>query len=64
MNGSNQNGRNLNFNSGNVNPVNNNNRANGFAVRPVAFPSTRINRIRQVLFQTTRKIDKPKICLT
>lgn len=26
--------RNLNFNSGNVNPSNNNNRANGFAVRP------------------------------
>ena len=26
---------NLNFNSGNVNPLNNNNRANGFAVRPV-----------------------------
>ena len=29
------NGRNLNFNSGNVNPLNNNNRANGFSVRPV-----------------------------
>lgn len=28
------NGSNLNFNSGNVNPLNNNNRANGFAVRP------------------------------
>ena len=28
------NARNLNFNSGNVNPLNNNNRANGFAVRP------------------------------
>ena len=27
---------NLNFNSGNVNPQNNNNRANGFSVRPVA----------------------------
>ena len=26
---------NLNFNSGNVNPLNNNNRANGFSVRPV-----------------------------
>ena len=26
---------NLNFNSGTVNPQNNNNRANGFAVRPV-----------------------------
>ncbi len=25
---------NLNFNSGNVNPLNNNNRANGFSVRP------------------------------
>ena len=29
------NGRNLNFNSTNVNPLNNSNRANGFAVRPV-----------------------------
>ena len=29
------NGRNLNFNSTNVNPLNNNNRSNGFAVRPV-----------------------------
>lgn len=29
------NGRNLNFNSGNVNPVNNNNRSNGFSARPV-----------------------------
>ena len=29
------NGRNLNFNSGGVNPQNNNNRYNGFAVRPV-----------------------------
>ena len=29
------NGYNLNFNSGNVNPLNNNNRANGFSVRPV-----------------------------
>lgn len=28
------NARNLNFNSGKVNPLNNNNRANGFAVRP------------------------------
>lgn len=28
------NGRNLNFNSGNVNPLNNNNRSNGFPVRP------------------------------
>ena len=28
------NSRNLNFNSGNVNPLNNNNRANGFAVLP------------------------------
>ena len=28
------NGHNLNFNSGNVNPQNNNNRSNGFAVRP------------------------------
>ena len=28
------NARNLNFNSGNVNPLNNNNRANGFSVRP------------------------------
>jgi uncharacterized protein (TIGR02145 family) len=30
------NGYNLNFNSSNVNPVNNNNRSNGFSVRPVA----------------------------
>ena len=30
------NGYNLNFNSGNVNPQNNNNRANGFSVRPVS----------------------------
>ena len=29
------NGRNLNFNSGGVNPQNNNNRFNGFPVRPV-----------------------------
>lgn len=29
------NGRNLNFNSSNINPLNNNNRSNGFAVRPV-----------------------------
>ena len=29
------NGRNLNFNSGNVNPQNNNNRYNGFSVRAV-----------------------------
>ncbi|RHA81915.1 hypothetical protein DW916_16470 [Segatella copri] len=29
------NGYNLNFNSGNVNPSNNNNRANGFSVRCV-----------------------------
>jgi hypothetical protein len=29
------NGRNLNFNSGNVNTQNNNNRANGFSVCPV-----------------------------
>ena len=29
------NGRNLNFNSSNVNPLNNNNRANGNCVRPV-----------------------------
>ena len=35
MNNTNQNGRNLNFNSSNVNPMNNNNRSNGFAVRPV-----------------------------
>lgn len=28
------NARNLNFNSSNVNPLNNNNRANGFSVRP------------------------------
>ena len=28
------NARNLNFNSGNVNPLNNNNRSNGFSVRP------------------------------
>lgn len=42
------NARNLNFNSGNVNPLNNNNRANGFSVRParalgkarVLFPNT------------------------
>jgi hypothetical protein len=30
-----RNARNLNFNSGGVNPQNNNNRYNGFAVRPV-----------------------------
>jgi hypothetical protein len=30
-----RNARNLNFNSGGVNPQNNNNRFNGFAVRPV-----------------------------
>ena len=29
------NGRNLNFNLSNINPLNNNNRSNGFAVRPV-----------------------------
>ena len=29
---------NLNFNSGTVNPQNNNNRANGFSVRPVVRP--------------------------
>ena len=34
------NGRNLNFNSGGGNPQNNNNRFNGFAVRPVQhFPA-------------------------
>ena len=33
------NGRNLNFNSGGVNPQNNNNRFNGFAVRPVQHSS-------------------------
>ncbi|MGM9780166.1 MAG: hypothetical protein ACI3ZD_17805 [Prevotella sp.] len=33
---SNTNGCNLNFNSSNVNPQNNNNRANGFSVRPVS----------------------------
>ena len=34
------NARNLNFNSGNVNPLNNNNRSNGFSVRPCrAFDS-------------------------
>ena len=33
---SNNNGYNLNFNSSNVNPTNNNNRSNGFSVRPVA----------------------------
>ena len=32
----NNNGYNLNFNDGNVNPQNNNNRANGFSVRPVS----------------------------
>ena len=30
------NGRNLNFNSGNVNPQNTNNRSYGFSVRPVS----------------------------
>ena len=30
------NARNLYFNSGNINPTNNNNRYNGFSVRPVA----------------------------
>ena len=30
------NGYNLNFNNGNVNPANNNNRSNGFSVRCVA----------------------------
>ena len=36
------NARNLNFNSGNINPLNNNNRANGFSVRPVrAFDKKR-----------------------
>ena len=34
------NGRNLNFNSGGVNPQNNNNRFNGFAVRAVQHSST------------------------
>jgi hypothetical protein len=33
------NGRNLNFNSGGVNPQNNNNRYNGFSVRPVQYLS-------------------------
>ena len=33
--GGNNNAGNLNFNSGNVNPLNNNNRANGFSVRCV-----------------------------
>jgi len=33
------NGRNLNFNSGGVNPQNNNNRFNGFSVRPVQYLS-------------------------
>ncbi|MEI3590837.1 MAG: hypothetical protein V8Q44_08155 [Alistipes ihumii] len=42
--GGNNNAGNLNFNSGNVNPLNNNNRANGFSVRCVqasARPSLR-----------------------
>jgi hypothetical protein len=37
-----RNARNLNFNSGGVNPQNNNNRYNGFAVRPVQL--TLLNR--------------------
>lgn len=36
------NGYNLNFNSGNTNPTNNNNRANGFSVRPVSAFTCRI----------------------
>ena len=36
------NGYNLNFNSGNVNPQNNNNRAYGFSVRPVSAFMCRI----------------------
>lgn len=35
------NARNLNFNSGNVNPLNNNERSNGFAVRPCRALNTR-----------------------
>ena len=43
------NARNLNFNSGNVNPLNNNNRSNGFSVRPCrAFDS-----LNACLFYTT-----------
>ena len=40
------NSRNLNFNSTNLNPLNNNNRANGFSVRPA--------RIRHQMQQTVR----------
>ena len=35
------NARNLNFNSGNINPLNNNNRSNGFSVRPSRAIGTR-----------------------
>ena len=37
------NARNLNFNSGNVNPLNNNNRSNGFSVRPCRAFDKRLN---------------------
>lgn len=48
-----RNARNLNFNSGGVNPQNNNNRYNGFAVRPVQH--TLLNSFLD--YQTMRLLD-------
>lgn len=48
------NSRNLNFNSTNLNPLNNNNRANGFSVRPA-----RIRHLMQ-LFLSVQDASHPR----
>ena len=49
------NARNLNFNSGNVNPLNNNNRANGFGVWPVRASERHLDSFLQMRY-TFRQI--------
>ena len=42
------NSHNLNFNSSNLNPLNNNNRANGFSVRPARIRQRRMQGMRRL----------------
>lgn len=50
------NARNLNFNSGNVNPQNNNNRANGFSVCPVAVVPENLNGPRETFLRSSASL--------
>ena len=53
----------LNFNSGNVNPLNNNNRANGFAVRPVqAFNILWVFYNSSTVLELTRPVIHALLC--